>query len=122
MRSSEVVRFRHHSAMATAGVIVALAAIYPVADLGLPALPLLLLPLIFSVWAWRSGTDADSEGLRVRALLGNRRIGWPRVAALIPDERGRVLASLTDGTAIPLTAVNAGDLPKLVAASGQPLG
>jgi hypothetical protein len=122
VRTSRVIQFRHHAAMAVAGVIVALAGVFPVADVGLPALPIMIVPLLFSVWAWRAGTDADPDGIKVRALLGNRRIAWPSVAALIPDERGRVLASLTDGTAVPLTAVRAEDLPRLVAASGHQLG
>ncbi|MBB5869922.1 hypothetical protein F4553_003301 [Allocatelliglobosispora scoriae] len=121
MQSSAVIHFRHNTAMAIAGLIVALAAIYPAADLGWAGLPLILVPLAFAVWAWRSGTDADADGLRVRALLGSRAITWSQVAALVPDERGRVLAALTNGSAVPLTAVVVTDLPRLVAASGQPL-
>ena len=34
--------------------------------------PLLLIPIAFAIWAWRSGTDADRDGVRVRALLGQR--------------------------------------------------
>lgn len=121
MQSSAVIHFRHNSALAIAGLIVALAAVYPVADLGWAGAPLIVIPLAFSAWAWRSGTDADVDGLRVRALLGNRKIAWPLVAALVPDERGRVLAALTDGTAVPLTAVGVADLPRLIAASGETL-
>ena len=78
-----------------------------------------LIPFAVMIWAWRAGTDVNDYGLRVRALLANRVITWDRVAALHPDPRGRVVAELTDGSAIALTAVKASDLPRLLAASGK---
>jgi len=115
-----VTSFRQSAAVAVAGLIVAFG-----------ALPLLrasgwffFVPLaaaVFAVWAWRSGTDATPDGLRVRALLGSREIAWSRVEALVPTPRGKVEAVLTDGGRITLTGVRREDLPKLVAASGKQL-
>jgi hypothetical protein len=115
-----VTSFRQPAALAFAGVIAAIG-----------ALPLLrasgwfvFVPLAaaaFAVWAWRSGTDATQEGLRVRALLGSREIAWSRVAALVPVPPDKVAAALTDGKRVILTAVRQQDLPKLVAASGKQL-
>jgi Bacterial PH domain len=115
-----VTSFRQPAAVAVAGLIAAIG-----------ALPLLrasgwffFVPLaiaIFAIWAWRSGTDADSNGLRVRALIGSRTIAWSRVDALLPARGGKVEAALTDGRRITLTAVRTDDLPKLVAASGKEL-
>lgn len=112
------VQFRHHAGQAVAGLIVAistasLAGVRPY--LGL----LVLLPLAWTIWVWRAGTDADHDGLRVRALLGQRRIPWSAVAALGPDRRGHVVATLTSGRAVRLTAVPPTGLTRLVAASGQ---
>jgi hypothetical protein len=84
-------------------------------------LPILLIPLVLGLWAWRTGTDADRDGVRVRALLGQRRIGWPEIRELATDGRGRAVALLTDGHTIALPAVNRADLPRLVSASGQQL-
>jgi len=115
-----VTSFRQPAAVAVAGLIAAIG-----------ALPLLrasgwffFVPLaiaVFALWAWRSGTDADSNGVRVRALFGSRTIAWSRVDALVPAERGKVEAVLTDGGRITLSAVRPEDLPKLVAASGKQL-
>ncbi len=113
------VRFRHHAAVSVAAVVAMIGAL-PVVTAGGPAwIPLLLLPLAVAVWAWRAGTDADTDGLVVHALLGSRRIPWSRVEALVPDGARRVRADLTGGGAVALPAVTPADLPRLVAASGQ---
>jgi hypothetical protein len=81
--------------------------------------PILLIPILVVAWALRSGTDADAEGLRLRAVFGQRRIPWSEVRELATDPRGRAVALLTDGTAVALPQVRAADLPRLVAASGR---
>jgi hypothetical protein len=116
-RAAEVVRFRHHPGRGAAGIIVTislitLAGVSP--WLGLVA----LLPLAWTVWVWRAGTDADPTGVWVRALLGKRHFPWSRVRDLAVRDRGRVVATLTDGAQAPLTAVTAQDLPHLVAVAG----
>lgn len=83
-------------------------------------LAILLVPLGVIVWGWRSGTDADAEGLHLRALAGSRRVPWSTVRALVPRGR-RVVAVLDDGRGLTLPAVTRSDLPRLVAASGSPL-
>ncbi len=120
-------RFRYNVSICIAGILAFIGAI-PVATVGfghedVPAyayvlLLILLVPLAIAVWGWRAGTDADAAGLRVRALLGSRRIPWRDVTLLAPQGR-RVYARLTDGRAIRLAAVGRDDLPRLVAASGQ---
>jgi Bacterial PH domain len=123
-------RFRHNASVPIAALVAFLGAV-PVAtsliaiDGGTPAyayplLAILVVPVLVGIWGWRAGTDADAEGLRLRALVGSRRIAWSHISALAP--RGRqVIASLTDGRAIVLPAVSRADLPRLIAASGQPL-
>jgi Bacterial PH domain len=123
----ERARFRYNVSICLAGILAFLGAI-PVATVGfghddVPAyayvlLLILLVPLAVAVWGWRAGTDADANGLRIRALISSRRIPWSEVAFLGPRRR-RVYAQLTDGRAIKLAAVSPGDLPRLVAASGQ---
>jgi hypothetical protein len=115
------VRFRYHAALAVAGVVTLIAGI-PLAASGWYLAPILLVPLAVAVWAWRAGTDADRDGLVVRALLGSRRIAWSEVAELTTDARGRALARLDDGRGVPLTAVTAADLPRLAASSGTVAG
>ncbi|HEY8533499.1 MAG TPA: PH domain-containing protein [Micromonospora sp.] len=118
--TSRRVRFRRHqAAVAAAGL--AVAGSLPLASARWYLLPVLLIPIAVMVWAWRSGTDADATGLRVRALVGSRRIPWSDVAELGPDAKGRAVVRLTNGHVVPLPAVRAVDLPTLVSASGQPL-
>jgi hypothetical protein len=81
--------------------------------------PILLIPIAVFLWALRSGTDADAEGLRLRAVFGQRRIPWSEIRELAADPRGRAVALLTDGTAVTLSQVRAADLPRLIAASGR---
>lgn len=83
--------------------------------------PVLLIPIAFAIWAWRSGTDADRNGVRIRALLGQRHIGWSQISELGADRRDRAAALLTDGRTVQLPAVTRADLPRLVEASGQKL-
>lgn len=113
-------KFRYHAALAVAGLIALIGAI-PVASAAWYLLPILLVPLAVAGWAWQAGTDAGPDGLVVRALLGRRRIPWSSVAELGADARGRAYARLTDGKAVPLPAVTAADLPRLVTASGHQL-
>lgn len=118
MSSSAQVRFRQHGALAIAALVLFVGTL-PLASIRWYLLPLLLVPVLLGLWAWRSGTDADRAGLRVRALLGQRSIAWSEVAELSADPKGRALALLTDGRVVRLPAVPAAELPRLVGASGQ---
>src|SRR5262249_59349736 len=79
---------------------------------------ILLVPLAVAIWGWRAGTDANADGLRIRALAASRRIPWSDVATLATNGR-RVYVRTIDGKTIRLAAVSSTDLPKLVASSGQ---
>jgi hypothetical protein len=112
-----VIRFRQSPALAIAALLATLGAM----PLLVGSLFLVVVPLataLFAIWAWRAGTDASPSGLRVRALLGSADIPWSRVENLIPAQ-GKVIATLTNGGHVTLTAVRPEDLPKLVAASGS---
>jgi Bacterial PH domain len=111
------VKFRSNVGIAVAGLVAFFGAV-PVATVHWYLAPILLVPLAVLVWGWRAGTDADRDGLTVRALLGGRRLPWARITGLVPDGR-RVVAVLDGGTFVRLPAVGPADLPRLVAASGQ---
>ncbi len=113
------VRFRQHSGLTIVGLVAFFGAI-PVATYRVYLVPLLLVPLAVAVWAWRSGTDADADGLAIRALLGTRRIPWSRVSGFVPEGR-RVSAILDGGGALRLPAVAPDEVPVLLRAGGQKL-
>jgi hypothetical protein len=115
-----VLRFRHSSALTVAAVVVMLALV-SVLTYAPWLLVLEVIPFAVAVWSWRAGTDVTEHGLTVRALLGQRRIGWREVAGLVTDERGRVSAHLASGRAVPLPAVGKGDLERVVAMAGGDL-
>ncbi|MEH0931492.1 PH domain-containing protein [Micromonospora sp. CPCC 205558] len=120
MSKPDTVRFRHNQAILVAAIIASVGAL-PLANARGYLLPVLLVPLAVAVWAWRAGTEADARGLRLRALVGQRRIGWEQVLELSTDQRGRAVARLDDGQQVTLPAVRGEDLPRLVAATGQRL-
>jgi PH (Pleckstrin Homology) domain-containing protein len=111
------VRFRQHAGLAVVGVVAFLGAL-PVAATRWYLTPILLVPLAVAIWAWRSGTDADADGLTIRALLGQRRLPWERIVGFVPERR-RVTAILDGGRSVPLPAVTPGDLATLLQAGGQ---
>ncbi|MGC5289816.1 PH domain-containing protein [Micromonospora sp. DT231] len=120
MSKPDTVRFRHNQAILVASVIAFIGAL-PLANARTYLLPVLLVPLAAGVWAWRAGTEADARELRLRALVGQRRLTWDRVVELTADRRGRAVARLDDGQQVTLPAVRGEDLPRLVAATGQAL-
>jgi len=117
---SSTLRFRHSSAITVAAVIAAIATIPMLAASPWFAL-LLLIPLAVGLWSWRAGTDADEDGLRVRAAFGSSRVRWRDVSELAVDPRGKVFVRTTNDHVLHLTAVPAARLPQLIAASGQDL-
>ncbi|MBX7268564.1 PH domain-containing protein [Micromonospora sp. Llam7] len=118
MSRTDTARFRHHQAILAAAIVAAIGTL-PLASARAYLLPLLLVPLTVALWAWRAGTDADTRGLRLRALVGQRRIPWDQVVELGSDPRGRAVAKLGDGQRLVLPAVRRDDLPRLVAAAGH---
>ena len=126
-------RFRYHSAIVITAVLAAIAStpfLYEGA-IALGQLPegssiprslLVLVPLVplaIALWALRAGTDANTYGIRVRALFGRKVVSWTEVSALVPDASGGAHATLASGATLHLTAVKARDLPRLAAASGK---
>lgn len=118
MSTTTTVRFRPHGAIAIAALVALIGAV-PLASAAWYLTPVLLVPLTIALWAVRAGTDADRDGVRVRALLGQRQIAWAQISELGADQRGRALARLTDGQVVPLTAVRGKDLPSLVEVSSR---
>jgi hypothetical protein len=113
------VKFRHNVAIPIAALVALLGAT-PLATASWYLAPILLVPLAVLIWGWRSGTDADAEGLSIRALLGRRRVPWTSITGFTPTGR-RVVALLAGGRSLTLPAVTPTDLPSLIAASGQEL-
>jgi len=77
-----------------------------------------VVPLGIVVWTLRTRTVVDANGMRVRRLVGGRRVAWDAVDGLRVDRRNSVHAVLTEGGEVTLPAVHVRDLPALAAASG----
>jgi hypothetical protein len=120
-KAAPTVRFRHSSAIGVAAVIMMIAGL-SLATWAPYLLPVLVIPLAIAVWAWRAGTDVDADGLTVRAALASRRVPWPDVTGLVTDAHGGVSAQLASGNSLPLPAVSANDLPRLLTAAGRDAG
>jgi Bacterial PH domain len=118
VRKKPVLRVRRSGALLVAALI-AFVGTVPLAGARWQLAPILLIPLAAGVWTWRAGTDVYDDALRVRALFGSTVVPWARVAALAPDQRGRVSALLDNGNVIRLTGVTAAGLPAVIAAAGQ---
>jgi hypothetical protein len=118
VRKKPVLRIRRSGALLVAALI-AFVGTVPLAGTSWALAPILLIPLLGIVWAWRAGTDVYPDALRVRALFGSTTVPWSRVTELAPDPQGRVSALLDNGNVIRLTGVTAGNLPAVVAAGEQ---
>jgi len=113
------IRFRHNMAIVGAGVI-GFASAAPFALARWYFSPLLLVPILVVLWAWRSGVDVDTDGVTVRALVKSKRLAWDDIVGFTTD-RTSVTAQLRDHTSVRLTAVTPADLPRLLRAGGQSL-
>ena len=118
MRKKPVLRVRRSGAVVVAALI-ALVGTVPLAGARWQLTPILLIPLLALIWAWRAGTDVYPDALRVRALFGSTTVPWARVAGLGPDQQGRVSALLDNGNVIRLTGVTTANLPAVLAAGEQ---
>ena len=118
VRKKPALRIRRSGAMVVAALIAFVSAV-PLAGARWALTPILLIPLLALIWAWRAGTDVYPDVLRVRALFGSTTIPWSRVTELAPDERGRVSALLDSGNVIRLTGVTTANLPAVIAVSEQ---
>ncbi|MEV0902900.1 PH domain-containing protein [Actinoplanes sp. NPDC049802] len=120
MSRRPVLRVRKSGAVLVAALI-ALVGTVPLAGSSRLLAPVLLIPLVVLVWAWRAGTDVHPGELRVRALFGGNHIPWSRIVELAPDQRGRVSALLDNGNVIRLTGVTRDNLPLVLEAGGHPV-
>jgi hypothetical protein len=105
-------KFRYNAAIVIACVVAFFGAV-PLAVSRLYLLPILVIPVALGFWAWRAGTDATADGLRVRALFGSRFIPWGDVEALVPAGPRQVYAALGGARRVRLPAVGAADLARL---------
>jgi hypothetical protein len=120
VRKKPALRVRRSGALVVAALI-ALVGTVPLAGAKAALAPVLLIPLLVLVWAWRAGTDVFPDRLRVRALIGSTTVPWSRVAEFAPDRKKRVSALLDNGNVIRLTGVTTENLPRVIAAGGQKL-
>jgi hypothetical protein len=118
VRKKPALRIRRSGALVVAALIAFVSAV-PLAGARWALTPILLIPLLALIWAWRAGTDVYPDALRVRALFGSTTVPWSRVTELAPDPQGRVSALLDNGNVIRLTAVTTANLPAVIAVSEQ---
>ena len=118
VREKPALRVRKSGALLIAALI-AFVGTVPLAGARWALTPLLLIPLVAGIWAWRAGTDVYADRLVVRALAGSTVIPWARVTELAPDARRRVAALLDNGNVIRLTGVTTSNLPSVLRAAGQ---
>ena len=118
VRNKPVLRVRRSGALVVAALI-GLVGTVPLAGARRELAPILLVPLLILVWAWRAGTDVYPDRLKVRALFGSTTVPWARIAELGPDRGGRVSALLDNGNVIRLTGVTRDNVERVVSAGGQ---
>lgn len=121
VRPKPLLRIRKSGALLVAAVI-AFVGTAPLAGSRWVLMPLLLIPAVVFIWAWRAGTDVHPDELRVKALLGSTSVPWSRITELAPDERGQISALLDNGNVIRLTGVTRHNLPRVLAAGQQDMG
>jgi hypothetical protein len=105
-------------ALAVLGVVLLAVCVTPVA-FALPGLQLVyLVPVAVAAWVLRRRTVADTDGIRVRYLVGGRTLRWAELAGLLLRDRSVTRAVRTDGGHVTLPCVRYRDLPRLATASG----
>jgi hypothetical protein len=113
---SSPARFRM-SRTALLPVVLLLLCTIPVATATPWTAVLFLVPLVAAVWVVRVGVDVDDEGLTVRSLLGQRRVGWDELAGIRVADKGSLWLLTTAGTQVRLPVLRTRDLPRLAAVS-----
>ena len=76
----------------------------------------LVLPVIAAVYIGRTATFIDPDGIRVRALIGSRRLGWGEIRGL--SVSGRSVYAVVPGGGVRLPCVRVSDLAELSRHSG----
>jgi len=85
-----------------------------------PRLLLLLIPVLAALFIARTATVVDRDGIRIRALLGSRRLTWEEVRGLSVTDRS-ISAVCTDGGSVRLPCVRVNDLGLVSLVSGDRL-
>lgn len=111
------IRFRRHAAMPAAGVVATLGML-TIATARWWLLPLILIPLSFTVWAVRSGTDATDDGITIRKLFGSLLLNWSGIKGISVQDRV-IYAELADERSIPLPAVTPDGVSPLLEMAAQ---
>lgn len=117
MSSKPLLRVRKTGALLIAAVIAFVGAV-PFAGVRWELAPVLLIPAVVFVWAWRAGTDVYADRLRVKALFGSTVVPFDRIAELAPGRNGQVSALLDNGNVLRLTGVTKANLPRVLAVAG----
>jgi hypothetical protein len=118
VRNKPALRVRRSGAAVVAAGI-AFVGTVPLAGVRWELSPILLVPLLVGIWAWRSGTDVYPDRLKVRALIGSTSVPWDRITELAPDRQERITALLDNGNLIRLTGVTVGNLPVVLKAADR---
>jgi hypothetical protein len=80
--------------------------------------PLLIIPVLLSALIIRLRTQADSDSVTVRTLLGSRSVRWEDIDGLRFSRGSWGRAQLKSGGRLRLPAVTFATLPQLTEASG----
>jgi hypothetical protein len=99
--------------------LIAFVGTVPLAGVRWELSPILLIPLLAGIWAWRSGTDVYPDRLKIRALIGSTTVPWDRITELAPDRQEQISALLDNGNIIRLSGVTVGNLPVVLRAAGR---
>jgi hypothetical protein len=76
----------------------------------------LLIPIVAAIFIARTATFVSADGLRVRAVLGSRKLPWSAVRGL--SISGRSVYAVLGSGAVRLPCVRVNDLAELSRASG----
>jgi hypothetical protein len=79
-----------------------------------------LLPLVAGAWVLRARVEAGADALRVCNGLGTTTVGWDEVSGFRVPERGPVRLLRHGAKPVLLTALDRGDLPRVLAAAPEP--
>lgn len=99
--------------------VIAFVGAVPLAGVSWKLSPILLVPFLAGVWAWRAGTDVYPDRLKIRGLIGGTTIPWDRIDELAPDRNEQIVARLDNGNVIRLTGVTVANLSLVLKSAGR---
>jgi hypothetical protein len=77
-----------------------------------------IFPILLAVFVVRTRTVADSAGLTVRTMFGERTLPWASLKGLAITDKSKVRAVLTDDSQVTLPTVRTRHLPVISLVSG----